>query len=422
MIAEIIAIGSELVSGQRLDTNSQWLSQRLSERGIAVHFHTTLSDDLDENIAAFRIAVERAGLVLMTGGLGPTQDDLTRDALAAAADVPLVEDAASLAAIEAMFARRNRVMAPRNRVQALFPRGAEPLPNRVGSAPGIWMRVGEAIVACLPGVPSEMKVMFEEQVSSRLRQAGLVGRVIVHHKINLFGKGESDVEADAFDLTARGRTPGVGITAHDATISFRVSAEGETEAEARAAMEPTLALIRQRFGDLIVGEGSEDVTEGMIQQLARAGATLATAESCTGGLIAHRITAVPGVSSQYPGGVVSYANEAKAEILGVDPKLIAAHGAVSAEVAEAMAVGVRERFHADLGLSVTGVAGPTGGTPEKPVGLVYLGLASAEGVAHRRLEMGPEQPRELIQSRSAKSAMNWVRLHLLRRAEANSRA
>jgi nicotinamide-nucleotide amidase len=415
MKAEIISIGSEIVSGQALDTNSQWLSRGLGALGVAVHFHTTLNDVLAENVAAFRIAVERADLVVMTGGLGPTQDDLTREALAEVAGVPLLEDAGSLEAIAAMFARRNRVMADRNRVQALFPQGAEPLPNRVGTAPGIWMTLGKTTIACLPGVPHEMRLMFDEQVVPRLRRIGSLGRVIVHHKINLFGKGEADIEAAALDLTARGRTPEVGITASEATISFRIRAEGDTEEAARSALEPTLATIRQRFGELIVGEGSVDVVEAAVSQLTQTGTTLATAESCTGGLIARQLTAIAGISSFFPGGVVSYSNESKINLLGVPAPLIEVHGAVSAEVAEAMAAGVRQQFRADLGLSVTGIAGPTGGTPQKPVGLVYLGLADADGVQTRRLEMGPEQPRDIIQGRAAKSALNWVRLHLLRR-------
>ena len=414
MKAEIIAIGSELVSGQRIDTNSPWLSRALSTVGIPVHFHTTLGDDLEENVAAFRIATGRADLVVTTGGLGPTQDDLTREVLARVSGVPLVENPAALEAIAAMFARRKRIMAERNRVQALFPLGAEMLPNRVGTAPGIWMRVGRASVACLPGVPSEMYVMFDEQVMPRIRQAGWVTRVIVHHRINLFGKGESDIEADALDLTARGRTPEVGITAHEATISFRIAAEGATEDEALAAMEPTLAIIRERFGSLIVGEGPDDVAEALVAQLARTGSTLATAESCTGGLLAHMLTSIAGVSPYYRGGVVSYANEAKSELLGVDPGLIQAHGAVSPQVAEAMAAGVRRRLGTDLGLGVTGVAGPSGGSPEKPVGLVYLGLATADRVESRRLDIGPEQPRHVIQTCAAKGALNWARLALIK--------
>jgi nicotinamide-nucleotide amidase len=418
MKTEIVSIGSELVSGQSLDTNSQWLSRSLGVLGVPVHYHTTLADVLDENVAALRIAIDRAEFVVVTGGLGPTQDDLTRDAVAAVAGVPLREDAASLDAIAALFARRNRVMAERNRVQALIPEGAVPLPNRVGTAPGIWMTLGKSTVACLPGVPGEMRIMFEEQVVPRLRELGRLGQVIVHHKINLFGKGESDIEAAALDLTARGRTPEVGITASEATISFRISAAAPTEPEARRALEPTIALIRARFGELVVGDGSVDVADAAVALLMQSGTTLATAESCTGGLIARQITAIPGVSPSFLGGVVSYSNESKVELIDVPAALIDAHGAVSPEVAAAMAAGVRRRLKTDLGLSVTGVAGPTGGTPQKPVGLVYLGLADAVGVETRRLDIGPEQPRDVVQARAAKSALNWVRLYLLRRAGA----
>ncbi len=410
MKAEIIAIGSELVNGQKLDTNSQWLSQRLEDLGIPVRFHESLGDDLDENVEGFRVALGRAGLVIVTGGLGPTQDDLTREALALVAGTPLVEDVDALEAIESLFARRGRPMSPRNRVQALRPEGSVSLPNAVGTAPGVWFRVGESWIACLPGVPYEMKAMFDESVVPLLRAEGLTGRVIVHHVINLYGRGESDIEAEAMDLTARGRQPEVGITASDATISFRISSAGPDEDAALLAMQPTLDEIRRRFTDLIVGEGTEDVVHALVRVLREGGRTLAVAESCTGGLVAQRITALSGVSACFPGGVVTYSNEAKHDLLGVSTDLIASEGAVSLEVAKAMAAGVRDRFHADFGLAITGVAGPTGGSPGKPIGLVYLGLASPSGVLGRRLELGPEQPRSVIQSRAAKHAMNWARL------------
>ncbi len=413
MRAEIIAIGTELTTGQSLDTNSQWLSQQLATLGIDVGFHTTISDVLPDHLAAFQIACDRADLVVMSGGIGPTQDDLTREALAAVAGVPLVEDPGAVAHIEAMFARRNRVMSARNRVQALFPRGAEVLANPVGTAPGIWIEVGRAHVACLPGVPHEMKLMFQEQVVPRLRQLGYASRVQVHRKINLFGKGESEIEAQAMDLTARGRVPDVGITAHDSTISFRISAIGQTEDEARLLIEPTARLIYERFGSLVVGEERDDVPQATVSLLASHQATLATAESCTGGIIAQMMTAIPGVSSRYLGGAVSYSNHAKTELLGVPAELIEAHGAVSPEVAAAMAKGVRTRLGADIGLATTGVAGPSGGTAEKPVGLVYLGLATAKGTQTRRLDIGSDQPREIIQRRASKAALNWIRLVLL---------
>ena len=419
MKAEIVAIGSELISGQSLDTNSQWISKELAAVGIPVRFHTTIGDDLDENIDAFRSSLQRADLVIVSGGLGPTQDDLTREALAAVAGVPLVEDPASLAAIEAMFTSRNRVMPDRNKVQAWLPEGGEALTNRVGTAPGIWMKLGKSFVAALPGVPHEMKIMFDEQVLPRLRGLGIANRVIAQRKINMFGKGESDFEAEALDLTARGRNPEVGITAHDATISFRVSAGGSTLAEAEAAMAPTIALIYERFPHFILGEGTADIPEAVANLLARTDATLALAESCTGGMIAEMLTNIAGISSAFLGGVVSYSNEAKADVLGVDPALIAAHGAVSAEVAAAMAIAARDKFKADLGLSVTGIAGPGGGTVEKPVGLVFVGLATDKGVQTRKLEIGPEQPRMVIRSRAAKHALNWVRLTLLAKSGAS---
>ena len=412
MHAEIIAIGTELVSGQKLDTNSQWISQKLGDLGIATHFHTTLGDDLSENVDAFRAAKDRAGLVIITGGIGPTQDDLTREAMAAVAGVALVHDQDSLEAIEAFFMRRNRETTPRNRVQALRPEGSEVMANPVGTAPGIWMEVGDTCFACLPGVPSEMKVMFEGQVVPRLRARGLVKRVIVHRVINMFGKGESEIESDAPDLTIRGRVPEVGITASDATISFRISSEGETIEEAQAQAEPTAALIYERFRDLIVGEGNDDVAEGLVARLRSSSKTIAVAESCTGGLVADRITKIAGVSDVFVGGVVSYSNLAKVTILGVSAVLIERHGAVSAEVAEAMARGVRERLGSDVGIAITGIAGPSGGSPEKPVGLVYLGLAIDDRVITRKLELGPEQPRAIIRSRAAKQAMNFARIHL----------
>jgi nicotinamide-nucleotide amidase len=413
--AEIVAIGTELTSGQKLDTNSQWLSRRLGSLGLDVRFHTTLGDDLDDNVAALRVAADRAEVVLVTGGLGPTQDDLTREALAAVSGVGLVEDTDSLAEIAALFARRNREMPDRNRVQALRPSTAQAMTNSCGTAPGLWLEVGGSVFIALPGVPREMKAMFEAEVVPRLRASGRAGsRVIAHRVINLFGRGESEIEAEALDLTARGHVPEVGITASDATISFRVSAEGASEAEAFASMEATVTTIRSRFGSLVLGEGEGfDVPQALAAALRTSRKTLALAESCTGGLAAARLTAEAGVSTVFRGGVVSYSNESKTALLGVPAELITRHGAVSAEVAEAMAAGVRERLAADMAVSVTGIAGPDGGSEDKPVGLVYLGLATADGVQSRRLELGPEQPRAVIQSRAAKNALNWARLALL---------
>jgi nicotinamide-nucleotide amidase len=300
-------------------------------------------------------------------------------------------------------------MTPSNRIQALLPEGAEALPNPIGTAPGIWMTIGDVIFVAVPGVPGELKQMVMDHIVPRVKSHFGLERVIRHRVIHLFGRGEAEIESQALDLTARGRVPEVGITASDATISFRITAEGASEKEADALIEPTARLIHERFGELIIGEGETDMPDALVAQLIRTGSTIAVAESCTGGLIAKRLTDIAGVSAHFLGGVVSYANQAKVTLLGVPEALIEAHGAVSPEVAMAMASGVRERLGASLGLSVTGIAGPAGGSAEKPVGLVYLGLAHAGAVAHKKLLLGPEQPRSVIRSRAAKYAMNWAR-------------
>jgi nicotinamide-nucleotide amidase len=413
MKAEILSIGSELTSGQNLDTNSQWLSLRLAEMGIPVGWHTTIADDLEANVEAFRIASRRAGLVLATGGLGPTLDDLTREALARAAGVELVPHEESLEQIRQMFARRNRAMPERNRVQALFPVGAEPVPNANGTAPGVWMRLGEAHLAAMPGVPSEMYAMFETQVRPRLARLAPGGGVLIQRKVNCFGAGESAVEEKLLDLTRRGHVPEVGITVADATVSLRILARAAGAAEARRQIEPVEQTIRQRLGSLVFGVEDEDLHDVVVRLLEEKRLTLATAESLTAGQVAERLARVPGASRCLVGGVVAYDNRVKNALLGVPQDLLDVYGAVSAPVAEAMAVGCRTRLQSDLAVSTTGVAGPGGATPDKPVGLVYVGLAWEGGAEAVAFSWGGT--RTEIQSRTAKLALNRVRLHLLGR-------
>lgn len=411
MKCEILSIGSELTSGQNLDTNSQWLSRRLAETGIAVGWHTTVADDLDANIEAFRIASQRAGLVLATGGLGPTQDDLTREVLARVAGVALVENGESLRHIEEMFRRRNRTMPERNRVQALFPSGAEPIPNDRGTAPGIWMRLGGCWLAALPGVPSEMYAMFETQVRPRLLALGLSGGVLVQRKINTFGWGESAVEEKLLDLTRRGHVPEVGITVSDAVISLRILARAPTLTEAQAQIAPVEQTIRERLGPLVFGVDNEDLQDAVAALLECKRQSLATAESVTAGMVGELLSNVPGVSAWFRGGIIAYDNRVKVELLGVPQTLIDTHGAVSAPVAEAMAVGCRTRLRTDLAVSTVGVAGPNDLGPDKPVGLVYVGLAWSGGVSSVRFSWTGS--RTEVQRRTAKLALNQVRLHLL---------
>lgn len=411
MKTEIISIGSELTSGQNLDTNSQWLSQRLAEMGIPVGWHTTIADDLEDNVEAFRIAAGRAGLVIITGGLGPTQDDLTREALAKLAGVELVFHPESFEQIKQMFARRNRVMPERNRVQALFPAGAEPIPNACGTAPGVWMTHGNAILTAMPGVPSEMYAMFESSIRPRLVQLGLAGGVLVQRKINCFGAGESAVEEKLLDLTRRGHVPEVGITVHDATISLRILARAASAAEAQSLISPIEKTIYERLGELVFGAEDQDLQHAVIRLLGEQRLTLAVAEGVTAGLVAERLTQVPGSSAWFRGGLIAYDNRLKTEMLGVPQPLLDEHGAASAPVAEAMAIGARQRFRTDLAVSTVGIAGPDGASADKPVGHVYVGLAWDGGASSHNFSWSGT--RAEVRSRTAKMALNRVRLCLI---------
>ena len=413
MQAEIISVGTELTTGAKLDTNSQWLSLELAEIGIPVLAHQTISDDMTAMVETIRTAAERSDIVLITGGLGPTLDDLTREAMAQFAGVELVQHDPSLEHVKAMFARRNRPMPERNLIQAMFPAGSEPLPNPRGTAPGIWMVYTGADgktsrIAAMPGVPSEMKQMFRQQVLPRLDGSG---RVIRRARIKVFGVGESQPEEILGDLTALGREPDVGITVHEATITLRITAIGSTVDECRENIEKTRATIVNRMGTLVFGVEDEELEHALVRLLQQRRATLSTAESGTGGLLAHRLTGVNGFESCYMGGVVVPTNAAKRELVSVDPMLIRQFGAISQEVALAIAKGCRQRFGTNFALAVTEWPEFDPDDPLAPVPASFVALAGPKGSNVEKVQHFGDPA--IAKSRTAKVAMNMLRLHLI---------
>ncbi len=403
----ILSTGDELVRGRTVDTNTAEIARALASEGVGVVGACLVGDDEAALADAIVRAAEAAEVVVVSGGLGPTVDDCTRAAAARAAGVKLVRVPALEAELRTRFARRGFPMPESNLLQADVPEGAETLPNRHGTAPGFRLRVRGAEVFALPGPPHEMRGVLSEEALPRIRAlAGGGSRVVRTRTLETFGEREAAVGEAIADLMERGREPRVGTTAVRGTIRVVVHAEGDA-AEVAEALEHAEAEIRRRLGSIVFGTDGETLPEVVGCALLSRGTSIATAESCTGGLLAGALTEVPGISVVFPGGVVCYANEQKTRLLGVEPALLARVGAVSEEVARAMATGVRTRFGTDLGVAVTGVAGPGGGSSEKPVGLVHVALDARGAVSHRRLLLPGD--RTLVREMSVKSALDLVR-------------
>ena len=411
--AWVISVGTELTLGQSVDTNAAWLSTELAAVGIRCQRHVTVADDQAAISAVLRQAAAATDAIVMSGGLGPTADDLTRDALADAAGAELVVDAASVERLLAFFAQLGRDMPERNRVQACVPRTGRAIPNTCGTAPGIRVEIDGTPCYAMPGVPFEMKTMFTRDVLPELR-AVAGGRVLRSRCVRCFGLPEAEIDRHLSDLTAAGRNPGVGTTAKLGVIGVRINAMGETADEALALLDETEAVVRGRLGTVVFGRDDDTLATAVGGLLKDRQETLSTAESCTGGLIAKLLTDVSGSSEYFVGSAVTYANEAKQQVLGVSGELLASVGAVSSEVALEMARGARRRFGSTYALSVTGIAGPTGGTPDKPVGLVFLALAAPTDELVREARFPSETPRDVIRERSARTALNLLRQRLVR--------
>lgn len=417
MHAEVIAIGTELTTGAKLDTNSQWLSQELSAVGIPVHFHVTVGDNLEENVDVFQSAARRSEIVLITGGLGPTLDDLTRDVLARMMGTKLVLHEPSLETIKLMFSRRNREMPQRNVVQAMFPEGSEPIPNRRGTAPGIYVELPRpngtvCRIAAMPGVPSEMKVMFRDDVLPRLTAVFGSGRVIRHARINCFGLGESAAEELLGDVTARNRDPEVGITVHEATITLRIVSEAATVEESLRKINETKKIIYQRMGHYAYGEEDDELEHVIVRLLNERQQSLATAESGTGGLLSHRITEVSGHQQCFRAGLVLPNDAAKTAVLEIAAETLRTAGTVSGLVAEAMARACRSRFGADYALSVTECSRNDFAETDATAPTAFIAVADAAGVEVRELNLAGDPA--IVKSRVVKSILNLLRLRLIR--------
>ena len=415
MPAILLSIGDELTLGQTVDTNAAWLAGRLSSLGISCTEHRTVADDLDRIAETIQHCAERVELLLITGGLGPTDDDLTRPALAKAMGVDLVEDPESISHIAAYFQGRGREMPERNRIQATHPQTSTMIENTAGTAPGIHATLGSCEVFVTPGVPREMRAMYERDIEPAIKGMAGNSRTILTAKLNSFGTGESDIAEKLADLCDRNRNPLVGTTVANGYVSVRIRSEHEDNAQAQTILDDTLERVRAKVGPLAFGMDDSQLQQAVIALLIEQRKTVATAESCTGGLIAQMLTDVPGSSAAVIGGWVTYANEMKSEQVGVPMALIEQHGAVSREVVEAMASGALERSGADYALSTSGIAGPGGGTEDKPVGTVWIGLAWREGdtthVGARLAQLVGD--RETIRDRSAKCALQLLRLQLM---------
>jgi nicotinamide-nucleotide amidase len=403
---EVITIGSELLLGQIVDTNAAELGRALAGAGAEVVRHLSVPDRPEAIRAAVSESLDRTGFVITTGGLGPTRDDMTKLEVAAIFDKPLRLDEGVLRALEERFRRLGRPMPAVNRTQAEVPEGATVLPNPRGTAPGLWVEENGRVVVMLPGVPSEMRGLLAEEVLPRIAQRS-AGRVVRSRTVRTTGIAESALAERVGAIEEEIAPLTLAYLPSVEGVDLRVTAWGLLEAEAERSLAAVAMILRERAADHAYGDEGTDLAAAVLSQLRARKARLVVAESCTGGLLGSRITAVPGASAVFIGGVVAYDNVVKSGMLDVPPELLERHGAVSEEVVSAMAQGVQRQFAVDAALAITGIAGPSGGTPEKPVGTVWIAARlGAEGRALKRIFPGD---RGEIRARAAQAALDLLR-------------
>jgi nicotinamide-nucleotide amidase len=411
MIAEIITIGDELLIGQVIDTNSAWMAGQLNDHGIRVHQITSISDDRDHILKTLGEASSRVDLILITGGLGPTRDDITKKTLCEFFGTDLVFNQEAHDNVRRLFSARGLPDTELNRQQAMVPKNCTVLINAMGTAPGLWFEKDGKIFVSMPGVPFEMKYLMTEKILPRL--AGQSNRIILHHTIMLEGVGESFL-AVKIETWENNLPPFIKLAylPQPGVIRLRMTATGTDEKVLREAIADVERDLIPLAGEYIYGHNDETLQEIVGQLLSARKATLSTAESCTGGQIAEMITSIAGSSEYFRGSIVAYSNEIKEKLLGVKHETLVENGAVSEQTVREMAAGVRERLRTDYSIAVSGIAGPTGGSPEKPVGTTWIAVASPSGIITRKFLFGEHRGRNI--TRASLSALSMLRKEIIK--------
>lgn len=404
MRAELVAVGTELLLGQIVNTHSAWLSQECSRMGIDVYYHTTVGDNQNRLKTVIQKAGSRSDLVIVTGGLGPTEDDLTKETVAEVLDIPLIEHTPSVAMLEQMFAERGMRIPPSNYKQAMVFKGGRVFPNRNGTAPGVAITHKKTTYILLPGPPTELHPMFKLEVRPFLEELRIGNReVIISDVLRFYGIGESHLVEVVQDLLDSQDNPTIAPLAKEGEVTLRLTAKAPEKDRAESLIQPVKEEILARVGRYVYGTDEETLEEVALQSLLKSGKTVGFAESCTGGLITEMLTSLPGASAAVKGGIVTYSDQGKVELLGVPPQILESHGAISAEAAIAMAEGARQRLKTDYALSVTGVAGPDS-AEGKPVGTILIGLSESK-TPTRVFRLSLKGSREKIRIRAAKHAL-----------------